>query len=93
VQWTHAVVAPAGERRLGLQPGDQHGYGHLPHSGWSGARARRGANVSELAPAGPAALDPTSGPCRFVGVPARAERVASATSPRECTPLAPTHPA
>jgi hypothetical protein len=37
---------------------------------------RGGANVNLLAPSGPAALDPLSGMCQFVGLEVKVERVA-----------------
>lgn len=53
-----------------------HGFGHEPESGWSRAVQRGGANVNLLAPSGPAALDPLSGMCQFVGLEVKVERVA-----------------
>ncbi|GMV14761.1 MAG: formate dehydrogenase [Polyangiaceae bacterium] len=54
-----------------------HGFGHDPASGWTDATRRGGRNVNELAASGPAALDPLSGMCRFVGLEVQAEVVAS----------------
>jgi anaerobic selenocysteine-containing dehydrogenase len=54
-----------------------HGYGHDAGSGWKTAVARGGQNVNQLAPSGPAALDPLSGMCQFVGVTVAVMRVAA----------------
>jgi anaerobic selenocysteine-containing dehydrogenase len=50
-----------------------HGYGHDEQSGWRESKRRGGQNVNLLAASGPAAVDPLSGMCRFVGVPVRVE--------------------
>ena len=50
-----------------------HGYGHDEQSGWHESKRRGGQNVNLLAASGPAAVDPLTGMCRFVGVPVRVE--------------------
>ena len=57
-----------------------HGYGHDPHSGWHAALKRGGANVNQLAAAGPGSVNPLSGMSQFVGIPVRVERIADRPS-------------